>query len=117
MQGPRGTMQRAQGRRMLKAVILLFLVCLLAMALPMRFGYDEWPLAQSSAGYDLSWSVVAGGGGRIESVGHTLLSTIGQAVAGPVTSDSYTLAGGFWGGGRAGEVHRIHLPLVLRGLP
>lgn len=113
----------ARGRRTLGAIVALT-ACVLAVALPVRLGFAGWPsspwgvvLAQASSVYDLSWNVVAGGGGRVESAGHTLLSTIGQPAAGPVAGPSYTLRSGFWGGALVDEGHRVYLPLVMKGPP
>ena len=68
--------------------------------------------AQASSNYDLSWHVVAGGGGRMKSTDHTLMGTIGQPLTG-VMWDGHTLCSGFWCGGVAVQ-YRIYLPLVLR---
>lgn len=54
-------------------------------------------LAQSSGGYDLSWSTIDGGG---ESNGgpYALKSTIGQPDAGVMAGGDYEVLGGFWPG-------------------
>ena len=73
-------------------------------------------LAQSGAGYDLSWNTVNGGGGSSSTGGiYSLGGTAGQPDAGLVTGGAYTLAGGFWPGGAVAlpEYH-IYLPLVVR---
>jgi hypothetical protein len=54
-------------------------------------------LAWSSAGYDLSWWTVDGGGGTVSGGSYTLAGTIGQPDAGILTGGDYTLGGGFWG--------------------
>ena len=69
-------------------------------------------LAQVSANYDLSWHVIAGGGGRMASSGHTLVGTAGQPLTGPMLSSGYTLCSGFWCSGAVS--YRVYLPLVLR---
>jgi len=73
-------------------------------------------LAQSGAGYDLSWNTVNGGGGSFSTGGiYSLGGTAGQPDAGLVTGGAYTLAGGFWPGGAVGAPeYIIYLPLVLR---
>jgi hypothetical protein len=72
-------------------------------------------LAQASANYDLSWHVIAGGGGRMEGANHTLLGTAGQSMAGTTFGSGHTLDGGFWGRrAAAGRGHEIYLPVVLR---
>ena len=68
-------------------------------------------LAQISAAYDLSWHVIGGGGGRMESTGHTLQGTVGQAVTGSMGSSGYTSCSGFWCG--AESEYRVYLPLAL----
>lgn len=95
---------------MRKLLILLGLVLLLTCAVG---------LASAGSGYRLSWWAVDGGGGRLSSDGgDALLGTAGQPDAGPpLTSASYSLAGGFWSGAPAeppeGEF-TIFLPVVLR---
>lgn len=73
-------------------------------------------LAQSGAGYDLSWNTIEGGGITFSSGGaYTLGGTAGQADAGSMSGGSYTLAGGFWPGSVARAPFELFLPLVLRG--
>jgi hypothetical protein len=55
-------------------------------------------LAQSGGGFDLSRSVIAGGGGTSSGGGFELTGTIGQHEAGNMGGGSFSLAGGFWGG-------------------
>jgi len=102
-------------------------------------------LAQSGGGYDLSWSTVDGGGGTFSTGGlscgvpllrcaacacatgaggqaqgvYTLGGTAGQPDAGLLSGGSYTLGGGFWGGGAAAPTpeHTLYLPLALRQSP
>ena len=74
--------------------------------------------ADSNAGCDLTWWTVDGGGGGASTGGsYSLGGTIGQPDAGPALAGggTYTLVGGFWGGGAAH--YRLHLPLVLRQFP
>ena len=87
--------------------ILVLIACLLAVAGPV--------LAQSPANYDLSWHVVAGGGGRLEGTSYTLMGTVGQADAGVLAGNNYRLKGGFWPGGS--QIYRVYLPLVLSQYP
>ncbi len=68
--------------------------------------------AQSSGGYDLSWSTIADGGETSGGGGYSLGGTIGQADSGSMSSGGYTLVGGFWGG--AERLYYVYLPLVLR---
>jgi len=69
----------------------------------------------ASAGYDLSWWTVDGGGGTLSdaSSGYTLSGTAGQPDAANWQGQGYSLAGGFWGG--AVVEYLVYLPLVLRG--
>jgi hypothetical protein len=73
-------------------------------------------LAQSGAGYDLSWSTVDGGGGTSSTGGgYSLAGTAGQPDAGVMDGGVYSLGGGFWGGGAvAAPEYLIYLPLVVR---
>ncbi len=88
----------------MKTRIAILIICL-ALAVPV--------LAQSSANYDLSWHVIAGGGGRMESTGHALLGTTGQPLVGSMTTGSgHSLCSGFWCGAAEEGVH-IYLPLVV----
>jgi hypothetical protein len=69
--------------------------------------------AQSGGGYDLTWNTIDGGGYTwSEGGGYALGGTVGQPDAGVLSGGSYTLLGGFWGGGTA--QYGIYLPLVLR---
>ena len=97
------TENRELGRR---GVVLALVVCLvLAVAVPV--------LAQVSSNYDLSWGVVAGGSGRMESAGgHAVLGSAGQPLAGSMmTSGGHALCSGFWCGAAA---YRVYLPMVVR---
>ncbi len=53
-------------------------------------------VAFAQGSYDLSWHVIAGGGGPMQSAGYTLMSTNGQPLAGMMQSSSYNLCSGFW---------------------
>jgi len=85
------------------------LVCLLLLA-------AVSVLAQSGAGYDLTWSTVDGGGYTFSAGGsYSLGGTAGQPDAGALTGGAYSLAGGFWSGGApAGGPYRVYLPVALR---
>ena len=79
------------------------------------FALASVALAQASANYDLSWHVIAGGGGRMEGGNHTVLGTIGQPMAGTMSGSDHTLDSGFWGrSATIGQEHDIYLPMVLR---
>lgn len=75
--------------------------------------------AQSSSGFDLSWSTVNGGGQTFSTGGPYILGgTIGQPDAGALSGGSYILEGGFWGGGQivAPEI-QLYLPMILHVAP
>jgi hypothetical protein len=93
----------------------LVLVACLALVAPVLRQTQDVVLAQVSANYDLSWHVIAGGGGRMAGTQHTLQGTTGQAVVGPAAGSGHTLCSGFWCGVGAG--YRVYLPLVLRNAP
>jgi hypothetical protein len=71
-----------------------------------------------SAGYDLSWASVDGGGTTLNAVGdYALGGTAGQPDAGVLAAGEYTLGGGFWRGGAlppGPDTFELYLPLVLR---
>lgn len=50
-------------------------------------------------GADLSWHTMDGGGGTSTGGEFELSGTIGQPDAGVMTGGTFTLGGGFWGGG------------------
>jgi hypothetical protein len=59
-------------------------------------------LVTSAQTYDLSWHVIAGGGGtstgtNASSVVYSVSGTIGQSDAGTMSGAPYSLTGGFWG--------------------
>ena len=88
------------------AILILVLVSALSLGVS---------VASAQGGYDLSWWTVDGGGTSFSTGGsYSLGCTIGQPDAGVLMNgDSYTLAGGFWGGGAT--AHGIYLPIVLKG--
>ena len=51
--------------------------------------------AQVSANYDLSWNVIGGGGGQMDSASYVMRSTVGQ-ITGLSSSDNYQLGAGYW---------------------
>lgn len=73
-------------------------------------------LAQTPAGFDLSWHTVDSGGGTFSSGGvYTLGGTIGQPDAGVMAGGVYELSGGFWIGGGVlppSDSYHIFLPLL-----
>jgi hypothetical protein len=69
-------------------------------------------LAQTSTTFDLSWHVLAGGGGRADSTHYAVNGTIGQAAVGFSDSTSYGLQSGYW---QNWPDYHIYLPLNLKG--
>ncbi len=75
--------------------------------------------ASLSAGYDLTWNTVDGGGVSLTSGGgYTLSGTAGQPDAALWSGGGYTLSGGFWHagavtGGTPG-VGPVYLPLIRK---
>ncbi len=66
-----------------------------------------------SAGYDLTWNTVDGGGATFNvGGGYEVAGSIGQPDAAVWRGGSYALFGGFWPD--AAVQYRIYLPLVLR---
>ena len=60
----------------------------------------------------ISWSVIGGGGGRLETSPYILDGTIGQPIVGQAASLPYELCAGFWC--QVAAQYRVYLPLVLR---
>jgi hypothetical protein len=71
--------------------------------------------AQVSSNYDLSWHVIGGGVGQMDSTGHSLRGTLGQTVSGLMSSTGHSLCAGYWCQGE--EDSEVYLPLVLRDSP
>jgi hypothetical protein len=73
-------------------------------------------VAQVSSNYDLSWHVIGGGGGRMESSGYTVHSTLGQPVTGSSTGSGHTLCAGYWCD-VGSRISQVYVPLVLMSSP
>ena len=69
-------------------------------------------LAQAPADFDLSWRVVAGGGGRSASADYVVQGTVGQAAAGPpaAVGADYRVTSGFWYPAH----YRVYVPIVFK---
>jgi hypothetical protein len=98
---------------MQRAIVALGILCLLVA------GWLAWTLpaqAQPSATYQLVQTNI--GPGQAGSSGaYHLSSSVGQPDAGEVSAGSYTLGGGFWGGGVivvVAEPSYLYLPLLVR---
>jgi hypothetical protein len=66
--------------------------------------------------YELARSTVSSGGAASTGGSYTLGGTAGQIDAGQLTGSTYTIGGGFWGGGAlpTQSEHKRHLPLMVR---
>lgn len=73
-------------------------------------------VALAQGGYNLRRGTVAGGGHIFSTNGgYKLGGTIGQAGAGAMSGDPYTLGSGFWGGGAlSSSTGPIYLPIVVK---
>ena len=81
--------------------------------------------AQASADFDLTWNLIAGGGGRSTSPEFVVNGSVGQPAAGPVSGGEYVLSGGFWCG--VAETaptppptpgpYTLYLPIVIKNFP
>ncbi len=92
------------------AGVLLALLCCLALV--------GVVLAQTSAHYGLTWSVIAGGGGTSQSAHYVLSGSNGQWVAGGSASNQYKVGSGFWatyGVPPPPPSFKIHMPLIVSG--
>ena len=68
-------------------------------------------LAQASASFDLSWYVLASGGGRTDSTHYAMNGTLGQAAVGFSDSSSYGKQSGYW---QNWPDYTTYLPLIVR---
>ena len=104
----------SQRRRRTCLVVAMAALLLLG---PLSLGLGRPALAQSGAGYDLTWSTVDGGGEMFSTGGgYSLGGTIGQPDAGLLVGGSYSLGGGFWGGAQV-VGYTVYLPMVVRDWP
>jgi hypothetical protein len=100
----------------MKRKLLLFAVVLVLLGVTVGqvANLPRIASAQSGGGYDLTWNVIAGGGGTSTGGAYSLSGTIGQSDASPVplSGGSYTLNGGFWND--ALNVLRLFMPVIQR---
>ncbi|MCB0033646.1 MAG: hypothetical protein KDE51_06500 [Anaerolineales bacterium] len=94
-------MKRQQLKMTLSLLGLLFLLTLGAAV-----------VAQTSAGFNLEWHVLGGGGGVSSSADYQVNGTIGQSLTSPPVSDSatYAISSGYWVMNRYTS---ISLPVIL----
>ena len=67
--------------------------------------------AQTGGGYDLTWSVIAGGATDTAGSTYTLNATAGQPVATQSSNGGLLLLAGFW----HWPQYNINLPICIRG--
>jgi hypothetical protein len=88
------------------------IIVLAVISLLLAFGAAA--LAQTSAGFNLEWHVIGGGGNESSSVDYRVYGTIGQSMASPPTASSaeFVVNSGYWFGGPiAGTT--IYLPAIF----
>jgi hypothetical protein len=90
---------------MKRSIVLLIPIVLLIITVSIA-------AAQSSSGYDPTWSTIDGGGGESVGSDYSLVGTLGQPDAGMLSGGGYTLNGGFWGS--ALSQYGVYLPLMIR---
>jgi hypothetical protein len=90
--------------------ILTYLFLLIACGLPLLSVFS----ASAVGSYSIDWWTIDGGGAISSTSGDfSLAGTIGQPENGTSSAESYSLSGGFWGGGVA-EIYRVILMLIYR---
>jgi hypothetical protein len=99
----------------MKQIIMhIAIVSLLLVGLPL---FTSATRAAPQATYELVKSYIGPGGSGSAGI-YDISSSIGQPAAGEVSAGSYTLGGGFWGGGVivpvANSSYTVYLPLVLK---
>lgn len=92
----------------------IFLLLVLVMAAMSTAVFAD--IANITASYSISKSVVAGGGHQpfTDGGGYSLSGTVGQTAVKTVTdSGGYTVNSGFWNGGAAAS-YAIYLPTIIK---
>ena len=77
--------------------------------------------AQSGGSYNVTQAVIAGGGGTSANGATNVTGSIGQSAAVAASGGSYTVSGGFWGGGASAQcsvitVNPVTLPVGAMGV-
>ena len=78
-----------------RVLVLVGLLCLTGIA-----------YAQVSTNYDLSWHVLSGSGGQMDSASYVQRSTVGQVI-GSLESSNYRMGAGYWYGAVSTTTSRI----------
>jgi len=79
------------------AILIVTAACLLLSGVALARAPAD-ASAMLSAGFDLWWHVIAGGGGRSASASYAVNGSIGQPAVGGLSSAGYRLGAGFWPG-------------------
>ena len=98
---------------MKRLMILIPIVLVLLIGITTANAQRTNEPSSPQSGYSIDWYTIDGGGTTFSVGGsYSLGGSIGQPDAGSLSSGSYTLNGGFWGG--ASINYSIYLPLVLK---
>lgn len=100
----------------MKATLSAGLILLLAATLGLILAHTNAPAQAhfpTQQPYDLSWHVIAAGGGQGEVAPYALGGTVAEPGAGLSEEEGYELCAGFWCGPAAAGFE-IYLPLLLR---
>ena len=87
-----------------KLAISLLLACILLLA------GSVWAAPNTTA---ITWQVLGGSGGRLESGSVGVEGTLGQPLAGVVSQSPFELCSGYWCGA-GGPGYKLFLPLLRR---
>jgi hypothetical protein len=90
-------------------------VTVLAVTMLLLLAFGVAVLAQTSAGFNLEWHVIGGGGNESSSAGYRVHGTIGQSVASPPWAGSadFVVSSGYWSEGLpAGTT--VYLPAIWK---
>jgi hypothetical protein len=100
-------------RTFLIVAVVALLLSILALGLP-----KPTASAQTGDGFDLSWNVMAGGGGGgpLSGDGFTIRSTVSQLAIGPADDGgSFLVRQGYWYGlGGATPTFDIFIPIIFK---
>jgi hypothetical protein len=91
----------------MRKVVIAFVMLLLALT------FIGPVIAQVSPHFDLSWNLLAGGGGSRVSANYQIDDALGQWPDGSPSSTHYQIDPGFWHVGRKADELRLYLPLIL----
>ncbi|MFO7682155.1 MAG: hypothetical protein R6X34_19100 [Chloroflexota bacterium] len=91
-------------------------IIILAAAMLLLLAFGAAVLAQTSAGFNLEWHVIGGGGGESSSAGYWVHGTIGQSAASPPTAGSagFVVSSGYWSGSTGSAGTTVYLPAILK---